>query len=135
MALTTSITARNFNPIGLVGQTPGFTDFTDADIATNGFVQTVSRAIELDRSTVLTGILTDTDGKVAVVDAIQAAIELYLPTIFDTVGNTVDGRIFITNVLFTDIPVTGVNMNNAPSLYVDRETVIVVSWTVRVQVS
>ena len=135
MPLISQITGRNFNTIGLVGETPTFSDFTPAQIATDGFIQSLVRTTEFDRDTVLGTITTDTDGKVAVVNATKTAVDSYLATVFDTVGSTVSAKIFINNVVFADKAGNIVIGGNTNSQYVDRDTIINVSWAAKVQVS
>ncbi len=131
--LTTQITARNFGQIGQVGETPAFTDFTKAQIATNGFAQVAQRSTEFISDTIFAGEYTDTDGKIALVAATKTAVETYVATVFDTVGMTVDVKVFINNVTFGSKADAAVV--DKESLYVERDPIVTVYWTIKVQVS
>ena len=130
--LTTQITARNFGAIGQIGQTPGFLDFTNAQIASNGYAHVAQRTTQFNSLTLFAGQLTDTDGKLKLVSEVETAVQLYLDTVFDTVNRVVDAKIFINNIHFdTEATVPVIDKDSA---YVDRFPTTTVYWTVKVQV-
>lgn len=133
MALSSQITARNFGAIGQIGETPGFSDFTNTQIATNGFAQVAQRSTEFISDTIFSGITTDTAGKIALVDATKLAVDTYIATVFDTVGSTVDVKIFINNVVFSDK--ADASVIDTASKYVERDPITTVYWVIKVQVS
>ncbi|MAO22070.1 MAG: hypothetical protein CMJ25_15085 [Phycisphaerae bacterium] len=133
MALTSQITARNFAPIGQIGETPGFSDFTPTQIAQNGYAQVVQRKTEFLSDTLFSGIITESTGKVAVVDATKTAVDAYIATVFDIVGSTVDVKIFLNNVVFSDKADAAVI--DTASKYVERDPITTVYWTIKVQIS
>lgn len=132
MALVQQITGVKFGEIGQVGQTPNFSDFTQAQIDSDGFAQIVQRYTDFNRVDLFTGINTDADGKVELVNRTNIEVALYMDTIFDTVGKTVNSKVFITNVEFGDEALPSVI--NKDSKYVDRTTTVRVYWTSKVQV-
>lgn len=133
MALTSSITGRNFGGIGQVGESAGFSDFTAAQIATNGFAQVAQRSTELISDTVFAGVTTDTAGKTALVAAIKVQADIYIATVFDTVGKTVDAKILINNIVFADK--ADATVVDTASKYVERDPITTAYWTLKVQVS
>ena len=131
--LVSQITGRQFSQIGPLGETPGFADYTPAQIATNGFAHIAQRSTEFLSDTIFAGITTDSVGKIALVDATQLAVDTYVATVFDTVGSTVDVKIFINNVVFSDKADAAVI--DTASKYVERDPIVTVYWTMKVQVS
>lgn len=131
--LTSQITARNFGPIGQIGETPGFMDFTAAQITQNGFAAVQTRTIEFDSATLFASITTESAGKLEVVNQTKIAVDNYIATVFDTVNSTVDAKIFINNVTFGTKASTGVI--DYLSNYVPRELTTTVSYVLKVQVS
>ena len=129
--LTSKISARHFAPIGPLGETVGFSDFTTTELAMNGYAQVAKRSTEFLSDTLFSGITTDSIGKVALVNAVQAEVDLYLATITDTLVSTIDARIFITNVVFSDRPDPAVI--DVKSKYVERDPTTTVYWTVKFQ--
>lgn len=119
MALTSQITARYFTPIAAVGQSSGFLDFTAAELAGNGNIQTITRTFDFDAAN-LSGVTNPIVGMEAVVDITQILAENYLDTVFTDVSKTYNVKIYITNVKRLSIPISGVTALNSRSPYVDR---------------
>jgi nitrogen regulatory protein PII len=119
MALTSQITARYFTPIGMLGQTSGFIDFTAAELAGNGNIQTITRTFEFEAIN-LSGVTNPNVGMELVVDITQILAEDYLDTVFTDATKTYDAKIYITNVKRLSTPISGVTAFNSRSPYVDR---------------
>jgi len=132
MALVQQITAVKFGEIGQIGQTPNFQDFTQAQLDSDGFAQIVQRYTDFNRVDLFATFNTDADGKVELVSRTNIEVALYMDSIFDTIGKTVNSKVFITNVEFGDEALSLVI--NKDSKYVDRTTTVRVYWTSKVQV-
>ena len=132
MALTSKITAKNFNQIGLVGQTTGFVDFTKTQIDANGGIQTMARVFKFSTKSVLTGIANPTLGKEALMTQTQTDVDLYLNSVFTDVAKTYDANIYVLNVKRLSESIIGVLPNDTTSVYVERDDFF--SITVRIEV-
>ena len=127
--ITTQITGRNYGQIGQIGQSAGFTDFTVAQMATDGYAFIAQRSTEFDFNTIFSGKTTDTDGKLELVAETESAVYDYLITVFDATAQTVDAKVFIHNVVFATKPDAAVV--DKDSNYVDRSMIVTVYWTVK----
>ncbi len=134
MALTTSITARLFPQIGLVGQTPGFTDFSAAQLASDGYISTLNRSYDFDAKTELLAIVDPSLGKEAVVDKIETDVALYLATIFTDPLYDYVAKIYVTNVRRVSDAIVGVAAADSSSAYVDRDDIFYCEVRINVSV-
>lgn len=121
MALVATITAKLFPTIGAIGESAGFTDFTPAQLASNGHIQTISRSFSLDAKTILVGQTSVTTGKADLMTAIDTAVTLYLATIFTDPAKAYDAKIYVLNVKRISDAIAGVADIDLPSVYVDRD--------------
>ena len=132
MAISTKITAKHFTQIGLVGQTVGFVDFTQAQIDANGGIQSMSRTFSFTSKSVLTGISNSTLGKEALVTQTQLDVDTYLATVFTDVAKTYDVNIYLINVKRLSTGIVGVSASDTNSVYVERDDIF--HSTVRIDV-
>lgn len=135
MALQTSITAKLVPSIGLVGQTPGFVDFTPAQLASDGYISTLTRQFSTDAKTLLTGITDPTPGKEALLTQIESDVTDYLDTVFTDVAKTYVAKIYLVNVRRVSDPIVGVSVADAKSPYVDRDDIFYVDVRINVSVA
>ena len=135
MALTTQITAKFFPPIGLIGQTPGFIDFTPTELASDGHIQTISRTFSFDAKTLLSTETNPNTGKEDVVDMTDTDVTAYLNTVFTDAGATYAAKIYILNVRRLSDAIVGVASIDTASPYVDRDDVFYVDVKMNVSVA
>lgn len=133
MALSSTITAKLNPAIGLVGQSPGFVDFTAIQLASDGYISTLSRAYEVDAKTILVGITDPTPGKEALVTEIKTVTDAYLATIFTDAAKTYEAKIYVLNTSRISDAIGGVAAADAHSAFVDRDDIFNV--LVRINVS
>ena len=133
MALTSTITAKLYPAIGLVGQSVGFVDFTPIELASNGYIATMSRQYDIDAKTILVGITTPTLGKEALMTEIKTVVDAYLATVFTDAAATYVAKIYVLNAPRQSEAIVGVATVDANSTFVDRDDNFNV--TVRINVS
>jgi hypothetical protein len=134
MALTSTITARLTPSIGLVGQSVGFVDFTPTELASNGYISTLSRTYEIDCKTILAAIVSPTLGKEALMTEISTVVDAYLATVFTDAAVTYAAKIYVLNVTRTSEAIAGVSAADIYSTYVDRDDQFNVSVRINVSV-
>ena len=135
MALVSSITAKLFPTIGLVGQTPGFVDFSNAQLASDGYVGTMSRQYDIDAKTILVGIVDPTPGKEALITEIQSVVDAYLATIFTDATKTYTAKIYVLNAARQSEAIVGVATVDSNSTFVDRDDIFNVNVRINVSVA
>lgn len=133
MALNTEISAKYFSPISTVGQSSGFQDFTQAELSSDGNIQTITRTFDFD-VTVLSGITNPVLGMEYVVNATEIVVTDYLNTVFTDPSKTYNAKIYILNVKRLSTPISGVSTLNNRSPYVDRFDVFYVDVRINVEV-
>jgi hypothetical protein len=121
MALVATITAKTYGPIGLVGQSPGFVDFTPAELASDGHIQTITRTFSFDSKTELAAITDVATGMIAIVDKTETDVTTYLATVFTDVAKAYDAKIYILNVRRVSDAIAGVASIDTGSPYVERD--------------
>ncbi len=135
MALTSTITAKLYPPIGLVGQSVGFVDFTANQLASDGYISTLTRKYEFEANNILAAIVDPTLGKEAIVGEIQAQVEAYLGTVFTDVASTYVAKIYILNARRVSMPIVGVADADANSPFVERVDTFYVDVRINVSVA
>jgi hypothetical protein len=134
MALTTEITAKLYEPIGLIGQNPiGFIDFTKAELQGNGNIQTVNRTFSFPADPVINGITNPTLGKLAIVNQTDVEVTDYLDTIFTDPTKTYLAKTYILCVSRKSKAITGALDVN--SSYVDRNDYFYVDVRINISVT
>jgi len=134
MALTSTITARLTPSIGLVGQSVGFTDFTPAQLASDGFISTLSRSYEIDCDSILAAVVSPTVGKEALMTEISTVVDAYLATVFTDIAVTYEAKIYVLNVARVSEVIAGVAAADTYSAYVDRDDQFNVNVRINVSV-
>jgi len=135
MANTITISAKYFPTIGLIGQSVGFVDFTPAQLASDGYISTLSRSFDFDVKTIMVGITNVTTGKEAVMTQITTDVTAYLDTIFTDVGATYVSKIYVLNVRRLSDAIVGVATDDLSSAYVDRDDIYYADVRINVSVA
>lgn len=92
------ISGKFYPAIASVGETPNFVDFTQEEISSNDYSKVGVKSFKLDANVVTDGITTNTSGKVALVEATEAAAVAYLETIFTDAANQHDVKVYVLGV-------------------------------------
>src|SRR5574343_1993309 len=130
--IITQITAKLFPQIGLVGQTPGFVDFTPTQLANDGYISTLTRNFTFDANTILAAIVDPTPGKEALMTEIDTEVATYLATVFTDPLYDYTCKIYVTNVRRQSDAISGVAAADSGSPYVEREDIFYVDVRINV---
>ena len=135
MALTSQITAVQFPPFGRIGESSGFTPFSEAQLLGNDLIVSTVRTVSVSASSAVSGEPTENDAITEIVDNARNPIDAYLTTLFTDTTKTYTAKIYIVNVVRPFNGSASVDSDDRNSNFVQKDDNFIVSYRVEVLVA